>query len=327
MPGRDERRHNMIATLTPNPCVDKTLSIDHLDFYKMNRAKLLRTDISGKGINVSLALSALNVPNVCTGFSFTSDAQAMRKLMSENGIESDFVELPGQLRTCTKIFDRSLKHTVEINESGQRVESEDGEKLIVRLVTNAKKCSCITLSGSLPPGLSDDFYLRCASAVKKSAPTCRIIVDAEKKLLLKALEASPYLIKPNIHEFQDTFGITVHSVTELDRAAKEILKHNMLGILCVSLGKEGAYITNGEESYFCPGLDVEVRSVQGAGDSMVAGMCLALEQGKSLPEILRCGVAAASDSVSREGTQLCTFSGFQKMLRQTMFPEKISKVI
>lgn len=316
----------MIATLTPNPCVDKTLCVDHLDFYKMNRAELLRTDISGKGINVSLALAALQVPNICTGFSFTSDALAMRKLMRENGIESDFVELSGQLRTCTKIFDRSLKHTIEINESGPKVRTEDGEKLIGILAAKARECSFITLSGSLPPGLPDDFYFRCVCEVKKAVPGCKIIVDAEKKLLLKALEASPYLIKPNIHEFQETFGVETHSISELDRAAKEILRRHMLGILCVSLGKEGAYITDGHESYYCPGLEVEVRSVQGAGDSMVAGMCLALEREMPLPEILRCGVAAASDSVSREGTQLCTSDGFQRM-KQMMSPEKIVRVV
>ena len=314
----------MIATLTPNPCVDKTLCVDHLDFYKMNRAELLRTDISGKGINVSLALAALQVPNICTGFSFAADAPAMRKLMSENGIECGFVELPGQLRTCTKIFDRSLKHTVEINEFGPQVRPEDGEKLIEMLTAKARQCGIVTLSGSLPRGLPEDFYFRCVVEMKKAVPSCRIIVDAEKKLLLKALEASPYLIKPNIHEFQETFGVEIHNVSELDREAGEILKRYKLGILCVSLGKDGAYITDGNGSYFCPGLEVEVRSVQGAGDSMVAGMCLALEQKMSLPEILRCGVAAASDSVSREGTQLCTLTGFQRMLQKTVHLKEIS---
>ena len=56
---------------------------------------------------------------------------------------------------------------------------------------------------------------------------------------------------------------------------------------------------------------------------MVAGMCLALEQKKSLPEILRFGVAASADSVTREGTQLCTFAGFQQMLQRTTEPKKI----
>ena len=313
----------MIATLTPNPCVDKTLSVDHLDFYKMNRAKLMRKDISGKGINVSLALAALKVANICIGFSFDQDALAMKNLMNNHGIDFDFLELPGQLRTCTKIFDQSLKHTVEINEAGQQVKLEDGDKLIEILSNNASKCSYLTLSGSLPPGLSEDFYFHCITAVKKAAPSCRVIVDAEKKLLLNALKASPYLLKPNIHEFQETFGVEVDNLSKLDTEARKILNCYKLGIICVSLGKEGAYITNGQESYFCPGLEVEVRSVQGAGDSMVAGMCLALEQKKSLPEILRFGVAASADSVTREGTQLCTFAGFQQMLQRTTEPKKI----
>ena len=313
----------MITTLTPNPCLDRTLSVERFELEKMNRAQLVRTDISGKGINVSLALHGLRISTACIGFSFSEDAPAMRDLMEKKGIPFDFAELPGKLRTCTKIFDRSRKHTIEINEFGPEVRAEDGDRLIDLVVRYAAKSSCLTLSGSLPPGMGKDFYFRCASAAKQTAPDCRIVVDAEKTLLLEALKAAPFLIKPNIHEFQATFGTDVHSPRELDREARKILKHYSLGLLCVSLGGEGAYITDGRASYFCPALRTEVRSVQGAGDSLVAGLCMALEQGCSLPDILHCGVAAAGDSISREGTQLCTFKGFRQMLKQDVQIQKI----
>ena len=63
---------------------------------------------------------------------------------------------------------------------------------------------------------------------------------------------------------------------------------------------------------------MEVRSIQGAGDSVVAGMCMALEQGLPLDEVLHYGMAAAGDSVSREGTQLCTLEGFREILTQDL---------
>ena len=61
----------MIATVTLNPCVDKTMTVDHFDIYRMNRVQVLRTDPSGKGINVSKALHALGVETLCSGFDYT----------------------------------------------------------------------------------------------------------------------------------------------------------------------------------------------------------------------------------------------------------------
>lgn len=313
----------MITTLTPNPCIDKTLSTEKFDLYKMNRVRVLRSDFGGKGINVSAVLKNLSAETFCLGFSFSGDDAALRDFMKAKRIPCDFVTLPGKMRTCYKLFDESLHHTIEINEYGAAVDADAGEKLLRLLAEKAKESSFVTLSGSLPKGLPDDFYLRCVQTVKANAPSCRIVVDAEKKILLKALDGAPSILKPNIHEFQDTFGCSVHSMEELDNEAGKILKHYGLEIICVSLGAEGAYITNGCESWRCRAPEVEVRSIQGAGDSVIAGICLAMERGKTLPEILHYGVAAAGDSISREGTQLCTAEGLQKLLRQDIGLEKL----
>ena len=314
----------MIVTLTPNPCIDKTLSVEKFDLYKMNRVQVLRTDFGGKGINVSAALANLKVPTVCLGFNFADGRELLENQLAAAGIEEHhFIELPGKLRVCTKIFDRSLKHTIEINEYGSPVTPEDGQRLIALAADTAKKCSFITLSGSLPPGLAADFYLECAKAVRRAAPGCRIVVDAEKELLLRALETELCFIKPNIHEFQATFGCEIHSLEELDREVRKLFDRYALELICVSLGAEGAYIGSRETAWSCRAPEVEVRSIQGAGDSVVAGMCMALEQKLSLEEVLRCGVAAAGDSISHEGTQLCTLTGFRKVLRQDLLLNRL----
>ncbi|MCC6095238.1 MAG: PfkB family carbohydrate kinase, partial [Eubacterium sp.] len=91
-------------------------------------------------------------------------------------------------------------------------------------------------------------------------------------------------------------------------------------MICLSMGKEGAMLVDKKEAWFCAPTVLEVRSTQGAGDSMVAGMCMALEQGPPLSEILRYGVIAADGSLVRDGTQLCTrenFERFEKEVRVT----------
>ncbi|MBO4631067.1 MAG: 1-phosphofructokinase family hexose kinase [Lentisphaeria bacterium] len=309
--------------MTVNPCIDKTVTVEKFEIDNMNRVRVVRTDFAGKGINVSAALKNLHVQTFCLGLNFPDGFEIQEKQLNGQGIPHHFIEVPGKLRFCTKIFDLSRKHTIEINEYGSEVAPEYGERLTAYAAETAKKCSFITLSGSIPPGLSEDYYLKCAAAIRQAAPNCRIVVDAEKRLLLKALEHPLCFIKPNIHEFQETFGCTVKSMDELDRAARNVLDRYELELICVSLGGDGAYIADRKAAYCCRSPRVEVRSIQGAGDSVVAGMCMALEQDLPLEEVLHYGVAAAGASISREGTQLCTREGFQECLKQDIGIKRI----
>ena len=307
----------MIATLTPNPCIDKTIAVPQFDIYRMNRARVVRTDASGKGINVSLALHGLGFDTIALGFDFTDGHSSLLKSsMEARGIPFSFIDVPGQLRLCTKIFDESLKHTIEVNEYGQPVPADAGEKLLDLAVETAVDCDFITLSGSLPKGLESDFYYRCASAIGNEAPNCRVVVDAERELLLKALGAHPFLIKPNIHEFQETFGVNVSNLQELDAAVLQVVRRYSLGLVCVSMGERGAYIGDADCAFACDAVKVDVRSIQGAGDSMIAGICGAVQLGLPLQEVLRYGVAASGASISLEGTQLCTKDIFRPLLEQ-----------
>ena len=308
----------MITTLTANPCIDKTLVTEKFDLYKMNRVRILRSDFGGKGINVSAAVHNLGGDTLCTGLCFQNNRTAFMQKMQELSIPCEMIMLPGEMRSCYKLFDQSLRHTIEINEYGADVPSDAEDQLLEKVEQLAPASSIFTLSGSLPKGFTPDFYAKCASVIRNRNPECRILADAEQTLLLKALETkSISILKPNIHEFQATFSCSVNTVEELERVAKEVLHRYEVELLCVSMGAEGAYITNGTEAYFCEAPRVEVRSIQGAGDCLIAGMCMALEQNKTLPEILLYGVCAAGDSISREGTLLCTGEGVEKLLQKS----------
>ncbi|MBE6702765.1 MAG: 1-phosphofructokinase family hexose kinase [Ruminococcaceae bacterium] len=314
----------MIGTVTPNPCLDKTVSVAAFDLYRMNRVRVLATDPSGKGINVSKTLAAMGVKTVCTGFDFTSDGHSMLEAdLDQCGIPHDFLTLPGDLRVCTKIIDEARKHTIEVNEQGAAVAPACGEALLKKIAEVAKRCDFLTLSGSLPQGLENNFYARAVRCVKQAAPHCRTVVDAEGETLLQALAEGPYFIKPNIHEFESTFECKIETLADLDRKASEVLKAYDLGMICVSLGGEGAYIATREEAYFSKPAVVEVRSLQGAGDALVAGICMALEKQLPQAEVLRYGVALAGATVMTEGTRPGNRQDFERLLAKGILTEKI----
>ena len=112
-------------------------------------------------------------------------------------------------------------------------------------------------------------------------------------------------------------------MSELDLEARKVLDRFPLELICVSLGADGAFIADRNTAWCCRAPQVEVRSIQGAGDSVVAGMCMALEWGLPLNEVLHYGMAAAGDSVSHEGTQLCTLEGFREILKQDLNIKRI----
>lgn len=314
----------MIATVTANPCLDKTVSVEEFDLYRMNRARVICTDPSGKGINVSKTLRAVGADTLCVGFDFTQgDHSVLAADLAAWEIPFELVSVKGDLRVCTKIFDESRKHTIELNEYGATVSAADGEKLLQKIQEVAKRCAFLTLSGSLPKGLSKDFYARAVRAIKQGAPTCRVVVDAEGELLLQALAEAPFLIKPNIHELEGTFGCRIQGVQELDAIAQEILTRYGLGAICVSLGAKGAYIATRSEAYCCEPALVEVRSLQGAGDAMVAGLCLALERGLPLDKVLHYGVAMAGAAISTEGTRPGTKEDFERLLSTGVKMQKV----
>lgn len=304
----------MILTVTLNPCVDHTAEIDHLIPGGTNHVLTSRQDPSGKGVNVGIALRQLGANPFCTGITRKGNAALLDAVLDSRGIPHDFFPAAGQLRTNLKLFDRSHGVMTECNEKGSPVTAEELDgflSLFARLLPRAK---LLVLSGSVPPGVPDDIYRTLAL----SAQSLRIpvILDASGPLLREGILAHPALIKPNIDELREAFGVTASEKQDLAASCREILQKHELSYLCLSMGEQGAMLVTQTEAWETPGSPVEVRGVQGAGDSMVAGLCLGLLHGDSPDELLRAAVAAAQGSLEKPGTLLCERSDFERFLPQ-----------
>jgi 1-phosphofructokinase len=86
-------------------------------------------------------------------------------------------------------------------------------------------------------------------------------------------------------------------------AAKKYLDLGVKNVL-VSLGADGAILTDGRNSYYCKSANVAVNSTVGAGDCMVAATCVGLLHNVPMPELLRMSVAAGTAAVTTSGTNL-----------------------
>ena len=303
----------MVTTVTMNPCIDLTLELADLAKGQLNLVQHSRTDVSGKGVNVSMVLRSFGLSTMCTGISFDGNGQRLADLLDANCIAHDFAVAHGDIRTNIKVLDTSACEMTEINSRGEAVPPPVLREALEKVEQYAKKSSILVMSGRIPNGADDDIYKRCVQAA--AGLPVKVIVDAEKEPLRRAVQAKPYLIKPNTFELEQTFGYTIKSRSDVVAAARELIAQGV-EVICVSMGGDGAMIVDESEAWFAPALDIEVKGFQGAGDSMVAGICRAMYEGLGIEGMLAYGVAAASGSLINEGTLLCRTQDFDRMLPQ-----------
>lgn len=301
----------MITTLTLNPCIDRTVAVNGFTYGGTNHVNHSRCDVSGKGINVSIALKNLGETTCCLGFNYEDDSSLLTDFLNQRQIAHDFLTVTGQLRTNIKIFDQKTSVMSELNEPGSHVKQESVDRLMEKAEEYLPKTELLVLDGSVPPGVPKDIY---GSLTERAARYgVRTVIDAYGSLLLEGIKARPYLIKPNKDELEEAFGEKIATGADALRVSRRIIAEGVT-LVCVSLGKEGALMVSKDKAYFSPGADIAVKGVQGAGDSLVAGMCFAAVHNMPYAEMLRHGVAVAHGSLMQEGTQMCTLESFRQML-------------
>ena len=303
----------MITALCANPCVDNMVEIDRFAYGGMNRIRAARQDGSGKGVNVALVAAQLGMRSACVGFLARERGDLVLDRLRGQGCSAEFVRTPGAVRVNTKVLDRSSGVVTELNEAGVPVAADAVNALTQTVLCYGAQSDYFVLTGSLPPGCPVEYYRTLTERLKQSAPGCRVVLDAEGEKLAEGLKALPFMTKPNRYEMELLCGRELPAIEDVDAEAVKLARTG-IAVVAVSLGGEGAYVTDGEHAWYAPAMPVQVRSTVGAGDSMVAGMLLGLSKGLELAEAFRYGVAAATSSVTTEGTLLVDAALFEEYI-------------
>ena len=289
----------MILTVCPNPSIDCTVELQSLDVGKMNRIENKILTYSGKALNVAIGASRLSADVTATGFMFTAHSGQFIHTLEREGVKSDFVITEGQVRMNYKIIDKRSMMT-EINDKGDVVSEDKQRELLDKVQLLAKNASIVVMSGSLPQGVSDDFYYQLCKVIPKNV---KIVVDCEGEKLKRAISAGVHLVKPNLDELQAITGKTYTNKKEMADGAKKLIDMGAKNVL-LSLGQSGAIFTDGKTHLYCKSANVAVNSTVGAGDSMLSAACVMIERESSREEVLRCAVAAGTASITTPGTNL-----------------------
>ncbi|MDL2238500.1 1-phosphofructokinase family hexose kinase [Christensenellaceae bacterium OttesenSCG-928-K19] len=297
----------MIICVYMNPTIDKTVYLDHLAVGGTNRPEYVVTHGGGKGVNAAVVLHTLGQPVKIMGLLYRSNGAVITDRLEKNGISHDFVLLDGEARTNTKLFDKKEQRVTEINEGGQEVTQAVIDEVAQAIINTVSKNDVVVLAGSLPPGCGDGLYAEMIDVLNQKGARC--VLDTSGNALRLGVKKQPYFVKPNTDELTDITGIRAYSKSQMVAAAKRMIDDG-ISLVGVSMGENGALLCNKDACYYANPLQVDVLSTVGAGDSMVAGIVANIDE--PVDAALRAGVAAATGSLVREGTSLCTKELFDR---------------
>lgn len=310
-------------TVTLNPALDKTASVDALLPGELNRMRDVIVDGAGKGINVSKVLRALGGESVATGFIGGGSGEEIIRSLDAWGIRHDFVRIAGTNRTNLKVLDRGNTRLTELNEPGPAIAPAEYAALLAKLEAFASPDALFVFSGSIPAGVGTDAYAQMLRLVRGRG--ARAFLDADGAVFKAAVVERPEFIKPNRFEILQYHGLVKDGWESTPNDVILRLCRGFIdggiGRMAVSMGKDGALFVSADDAFLCPGLDVKLHSTVGAGDSLVAGMALGEARGLPWREAAALALATSAGAVTTEGTKPPSRDLVESLVRQVRFIE------
>lgn len=302
----------MIVTVTPNPSIDRTVTLPgELVRGAVHRVGSVSSEPGGKGVNVAraLTLAGLDVVAVLPAGEHDPILAELRAI----GVAFHAVPVAAGVRTNLAITENDGT-TTKINEPGATIAAADIAGLARAVIDRASSARWVVLSGSIPPGMSQSWYADMVAALRPLG--CKVAVDTSDgplAALAADLErAAPDLIKPNSEELAGLAGVTAESLENavargdaepVVTAARHLIDRGV-GAVLATLGAAGAVLVDADGAWLATPPPISPRSTVGAGDSSLAGYVRADVEGAVAPQRLRMAVAYGGGAAALPGSAL-----------------------
>ncbi|MBI3979280.1 MAG: 1-phosphofructokinase [Chloroflexi bacterium] len=308
----------MIMTYTPNPAVDQTIIVSGLRVGDVNRFQASHLDPAGNGINASRMVHRLGWPTIAFGFLAGEIGLIVQKALDDEGVEHHFVRIPGQTRLNVTIVDQAAGAATSLYGPGPTVGPESVARLDGILQFWLQAGRVLVLAGSLLPGTPPDVYATLIRLAQ--ARGVQTILDTDSEPLRLGVAARPHLVKPNAAEAERLLGRSLPDLAAVVSGARELARQG-IAVVVISMGAAGAVCVQGEHAWHAIPPAVERRSTVGSGDSMVAGLAVALARGDGIVAGLRLGSAAGAATALATGTALGTVDDVAALLPRVRIEE------
>jgi 6-phosphofructokinase 2 len=303
-----------IVTLTMNPAVDLSTSVDKVVAVHKLRCSPAIRDPGGGGINVARVATRLGADVKALYPRGGETGSLLRRLIDAEGIASLAVHVAGQTREDITVLEEETGEQFRFVFPGPELSEAEWQECLTAIGLLKGQPAIFVASGSLPPGVPNDFYAQAAAAAKVCG--ARVIVDTSGPALEAALDEGVFLIKPNLRELRQMVDRPLDDQDSRLEACRELVAAGRTEIVALSLGHEGALFVTSDAAWRAPALDVKLVSAVGAGDSFVGGLAWSLASGHDLEEAFRYALAAGSAALLTPGTELCRRDDVERLHAQ-----------
>lgn len=240
--------------------------------------------------------------------------QLLQQLVEREGIESRAVRIAEETREDFTVREVASEQQFRFVLPGPRVDPDEWAQCLGVLASLQPFPTYLVASGSLAPGIPEDFYGRVAQLAK--ARGAKFVVDTSGPPLRAALEEGVYLVKPSRRELADLIGRPLDREGAWVEACRRLIARQQASVVALTLGDQGALLATLEGTWRAPGLAVKPVSTVGAGDSFLGGLVWSLSAGRSVEDAFRHGVAAGTAAVLRPGTELCRREDVDRLISE-----------
>lgn len=304
-----------VVTLTINPALDTSTEVDHVVVDRKLRCGVPTHEPGGGGINVARVLRTLGTPVVACYPAGGPIGEIFTELLANEGVDRQLIPITGWTRENFTVRESASNQQYRFTLPGPTLSPEEHARCLDTLASFTPAPEYVVVSGSLPPGVPDDFYAQVIRRERERG--VRVVVDSSGEPLRLAAREGAYLLKPNLRELESVVGRDLPTEADQEAAAREMLSHGANDVVVVSLGAGGALLATREATVRLRAPTVRVKSRVGAGDSMVAGIVHGLVRGDSVESAIHLGIAAGAAAVMTAGSQLCRREDVERLVAAT----------
>ena len=309
----------VIVTLTINPAIDIFVNVGHVEPTRKLRCSSPKRDPGGGGINVARVAHRLGSDVAAIYPIGGAIGKLLQRLVEREGIASLVTPAHVETRENFTAYEKDSGEQYRFVLPGSPLHRAEWEACLDKLASLTEKPKFVVASGSVPPGVPDDFFARAVRHAK--ALGAKTVIDTSGAALDTVLDAGVTLIKPNQVELADLTGMPLDSDAERIAACRKLVAEGRAQAVALTLGEQGALLVTAAQAWRARPLAIEAVSTVGAGDSFLGGMVAALAAGKPMPEAFRVAVAAGSAAVMRPGTELSRAEDVKRLLPQVTISE------
>ena len=287
---------NVILTVTPNPCVDKTVYVDEMALGEFNRAERFSCVAGGKGCNVSKAVKTMGGDTralVVVGGH--SGRHVVEMMENDEGVECTPVWVESPTRTITTVLEEKTHRQTAFFEPGSRVTEAEGAAIVEAFRSAVTEADIIALSGTVSDPAIAWLYSELIPIAQDAGLS--VILDSHGPEFVNGLECKPFMVKPNLQEAEEVLG---RAITDEAAQWEAVDSFHQRGIeqVVLSLGKDGALVSRGDARVRVVPPSIEEVNAVGSGDALVAGFALGLFEDRPLEDTARLACAMGTANAS-----------------------------